>query len=500
MADIIVSKVNEVFIKVVAEDHIIAELNDYFTFFSPDYKWSPRFKKHQWDGKIRLFNVRTYQLYAGLLRYVMTFATDRKYSIEFEAHMGMMNNFSVEEAKEYIEKLDIWSQGKALDTRDYQIVGLAKAIRYKRMLILSPTSSGKSYMMYAISRFLLEKHCKKGLIIVPTINLVEQLKSDFEDYAHDTWDVEENVHKIYQGQDKSIDKPITISTWQSIFDMEDNRKFFAEFDFVIGDEAHGFKANSLKGIMTKMINAKYRIAMTGTLDDWKVHKLVIEGLFGPNSKLTTTRRMIDEKQSADISIKALILKHPTEICAIASKWKRDAYRREIDYIIGNMSRNKFIRNLALSLKGNTLLLFQFIEKHGDLLYKLINEGAAQGRSVYFVHGLTEAEEREEVRRLVEKETDAIIIASYGVYSTGINIRNLHNIIFASPSKSKIRVLQSIGRGLRLGDNKTHMTLYDISDDLRINDFVNHTLKHFSERVKIYRSEEFKVSNYNIELK
>jgi superfamily II DNA or RNA helicase len=500
MTDIHVSKISEVFIKVVCEDDIAAELNDYFTFFSPGYNWSPAYKKKKWDGKIRLFNIRTYQLYAGLLRYVISFARDRKYTIDFEPQIGMMNNFSVEEAKEYIDKLDIWSRGKLLETRDYQIIGLAKAIRYKRMLILSPTASGKSYMMYAISRYLLEKHCHKGLILVPTVNLVEQLKGDFEDYAHETWNVDDNVHKIYQGQDKNINKPITISTWQSIFDMEDNRKFFSQFDFVIGDEAHGFSANSLKGIMQKMVNAKYRIAMTGTLDKWKVHRLVIEGLFGPNSKLTTTRRMIDEKQSADISIKALILKHPNEICAIASKWKKDAYKRELDYLVGSASRNRFIRNLALSLKGNTLLLFQFIEKHGDKLYELIEAGVDINRPVYFVHGVTEAEEREEVRRCVEFANNAIVVASYGVYSTGINIRNLHNIIFASPSKSKIRVLQSIGRGLRLGDNKTHMTLYDISDDLRINDYVNHTLKHFSERVKIYRAEEFKVSNYNIELK
>ena len=458
MADIFVEKVSEVFVRVIAEDHIAAELNDFFTFYSPNYQWSPAYKAKRWNGKIYLFNTRTQQIYAGLVRYLITFAHDRKYSIDFQPGIGMMNNFSVEEAKNYIDTLDTWSQGKAIQPRDYQVIGLAKAIRYKRVLLLSPTASGKSYMMYTIARYLLDGKCKKGLIIVPTVNLVDQLKGDFADYAHDTWDVSENVHKVYQGQSKITDKPLTISTWQSIFDMEDNRKFFASFDFVIGDEAHTFKANSLKGIMTKMVNAKYRVATTGTMDDWEVHKLVVEGLFGPSSKLTTTRKMIDEKQSADIQIKALILKHPTNICAIVKKWKKEGYKKELDYLVGCPARNKFIRNLALSLKGNTLCLFQFIEKHGDILYHQIETGIQEERNVYFVYGGTEAEDRELVRSLVEKENNAIILASYGVFSTGINIRNLHNIIFASPSKSKIRVLQSIGRGLRLGDNKDHIVV------------------------------------------
>jgi superfamily II DNA or RNA helicase len=210
--------------------------------------------------------------------------------------------------------------------------------------------------------------------------------------------------------------------------------------------------------------------------------------------------MIDEKQAADLQIKCLILRHPQDICNILRKTKDKAYQVEIDYLIGSSARNKFLRNLALSLNGNTLLLFQYVEKHGELLQQLIKEKAASNRQIFYIHGGTDVEDRESVRTIVEKETDAIIVASYGVFSTGVNIRNLHNIIFASPSKSKIRVLQSIGRGLRMGDTKTSMTLYDISDDLRIDGFVNYTLKHFAERVKIYRSEQFKISNYTIELK
>jgi superfamily II DNA or RNA helicase len=166
-----------------------------------------------------------------------------------------------------------------------------------------------------------------------------------------------------------------------------------------------------------------------------------------------------------------------------------SYQDELEFLVTNTLRNKFITNLALSTKGNTLVLFQFVEKHGKPLHELIQK-RAKGRPVFFVHGETEADYRESVRHITENEDNAIIVASYGTFSTGINIRSLKNIIFASPSKSRIRVLQSIGRQLRKSEKKTKAKLYDISDDLRWKSRKNHTLKHFVERVKIYSEEGF----------
>jgi superfamily II DNA or RNA helicase len=174
------------------------------------------------------------------------------------------------------------------------------------------------------------------------------------------------------------------------------------------------------------------------------------------------------------------------------------YKDEIDFLIANSKRNRFICNLAGTRKGNTLVLYTYVEKHGKILYDLIRD-KYPGRKVFFVHGKVEAEEREEVRHITENETDAIIVASYGTFSTGINIRNLHNAIFASPSKSVIRVLQSLGRLLRLGENKTEATLYDISDDLRYKSYTNFTLKHYEERIKIYNNEKFTFKTHNIGL-
>jgi len=326
---------------------------------------------------------------------------------------------------------------------------------------------------------------------VPTTSLVEQMYSDFKSYGYDS---ETNCHKQYAGKDKNTDKFLTITTWQSIYNREP--EYFEQFDFVLGDEAHQFKAKSLATIMSGLTETKYRIGCTGTLDGTQTHKLVLEGLFGAVLKVITTKELIDNKQLADFKIKCLILKHPEEACKQARSWD---YQSEIEYIVMNAQRNAFIKNLVLSLKGNSLVLFQLVEKHGKELFKLID--AEKGsRKVFFVYGDTDVEVRESIRAITEGESDAIIVASYGTFSTGINIRNLHNVIFASPSKSRIRNLQSIGRGLRKGDNKESAVLFDISDDFRIGKFTNFTLKHFVERVKIYEEEKFTYKFYNIELK
>lgn len=306
--------------------------------------------------------------------------------------------------------------------------------------------------------------------------------------------LEEKSMKIKKIENVRISSPFIISTWQSIYKNEP--EYFEQFDFVFGDECHQFKAKSLTTIMSQITDSKYRIGLTGTLDGTQTHKLVLEGLFGPVFKSVTTKELIDNKHLSDFSIKCLVLKYPEEICKLAKKWK---YTDEINYLVGNRARNTFIKNLCLSLKGNSLVLFNYVDKHGKILFDMIDKEKGK-RKVFFVFGGTDVDVRESIRAITEKEDDAIIVASYGTFSTGINIRNLHNVIFASPSKSRVRNLQSIGRGLRKGDNKTEAVLYDISDDFRDGKFVNFTLKHFIERIKIYDEEKFKYKMYNVELK
>jgi len=244
--------------------------------------------------------------------------------------------------------------------------------------------------------------------------------------------------------------------------------------------------------MTKLHHAKYRFGFTGTLDGTQTHKWVLEGLFGPSYKVTKTDELIKQVHLAQLDIQCLVLKHPPQ--------KFETYQDEIEYLISHEQRNTFIKNLTLDLRGNTLVLFSRVEAHGQVLYDLINNNKETDRKVFFVHGGVDTEERELIREITENEKNAVIVASYGTFSTGINIKRLHNVIFASPSKSRIRNLQSIGRVLRKGRLKEKAILYDISDDCTYKTKRNYTLNHLIERIKIYNEENFNYEIITIQLK
>lgn len=479
---LIIKHYNEVYVKIECERSMAAELSEYFTFYVPGYKFMPAFRNKIWDGKIRLFNTQDNTLYGGLIDYVQKFATEREYKIEIHDNLNVDDEFSVKEATDFISMLQI-----PFEVRDYQLNSFIRCVRKRRALLVSPTASGKSLIIYLLTRW----YNQKTLIIVPTISLVAQLTKDMQDYGIPS---DKYIHQIMAGADKDSDKQIVISTWQSIYTLP--KEWFRQYQVIIGDEAHQFKAKSLTTLLSKMTQCKYRFGLTGTLDGTQTHKLVLEGLFGKQFSVTTTKELIDSGKLADFKIKALVLKHSEQKARDAKNYK---YQDEIDYLVSNYERNKFIRNLAASLKGNTLVLFQLVEKHGKVLYSMI-EGFVKDREISFVHGGTTVDDREHIRQLTETQNNAIIVASYGTFSTGINIRNLHNIIFASPSKSKIRTLQSIGRGLRLGENKETAVLYDIADDLTYKSKKNFTIQHFAERMKIYGDEKFAYKIHTIELK
>ena len=475
--DVEISKVNEVYIRVSCQRDIAQEISDHFTFLVPGHTFVPAYRKKLWDGKIRLFNVMNHLLYYGLLEHLCKFLYLRNYKTKF---VDDFKTKLVTLTHEDLPKLPV-------EIRDYQLNAINHALTNHRSLLLSPTASGKSLIIYILVRYLK----LKTLILVPTTSLVSQMYNDFREYG---WDVANNCHTVFAGRDKGSELPVIISTWQSIYKMQ--QKYFEQYELVIGDEAHGFKSKSLTAIMTKCINAKYRIGTTGTLDGTQTHKLVLEGLFGKVHKVTTTKKLIDQKHLSPFTINALVLKHPDSIC---HNLKGINYQEELEYLISSEARNKYIVNLTIGLERNTLLLFRFVEKHGQLLYDMIKENT-NDRKIFFVYGGTDTDTREQIRAIVESERNAVIVASYGVFSVGVNIRNLHNIIFASPSKSRIRNLQSIGRGLRLSDKKEIATLYDIADDLKFKNKKNYTLEHFEERVKTYKEENFPLATYHIQLK
>jgi len=484
--DVVIQKSNEVFLKIECEPHIQYELRDAFTFEVPNAKFMPQYRGKNWNGEIHLFDLRSKQIYVGLLDKIIHFCETYKYSYTFEDNKYYGMPFEVNEGisregvKDYINSITSFSP------RDYQIEGVYDALRHNRKLLISPTASGKSLMIYSVVRYYSDKQ-QKILLIVPTTSLVEQMYKDFQDYG---WDAENHCHKIYSGREKTSDAPVVITTWQSIYKLD--RSFFEDFDVVIGDEAHQFKSKSLISIMTKLHHAKYRFGFTGTLDGTQTHKWVLEGLFGPSYKIVKTAELMAKGHLSKLDITCLVLKHTPQIFP--------SYEDEVQYIITHDQRNKFIKNLSLDLKGNTLILFSRVETHGKPLFDLIKDSVKTDRKVFFVHGGINTEERESVRSIVDSESNAIIVASYGVFSTGINIRNLHNVVFASPSKSRIRNLQSIGRVLRKGKNKSKAMLYDISDDCTHKQRRNYTLNHFIERIKIYNEENFNYDIINVNLK
>ena len=480
MVDVVIHKLNEVHLKIEAEPHVDYELRDHFTFEVPNAKFMPQYRGRNWNGEIHLYDLRSKRLYVGLLDRLVSFCVNREYKFKFEDNKYYGSPFEINEHISREGVKDYLASITNLKVRDYQLEGVYDALRRNRRLLISPTASGKSLMIYAIVRYFVSKN-QKILLVVPTTSLVEQMYKDFADYGGvpDSY-----CHRIYSGREKTNEFPVTITTWQSIYKLD--REFFVDYDVVIGDEAHLFKSKSLISIMTKLEHAKYRFGFTGTLDGTQTHKWVLEGVFGPSYKVTRTAELMESGHLAKLDIQCNVLKHPPQ--------KFEVFEDEVQYLIGHDQRNTFIKNLVLDLKGNSLVLFQRVEAHGKPLYDLINESVVGDRKVFFVHGGVDTQEREEVRYIVDTEENAVIVASYGVFSTGINIRNLHNVVFASPSKSRIRNLQSIGRVLRKGNNKTKARLYDISDDCSYRSKKNYTLNHLIERIKIYNEEKF---NYDI---
>ena len=485
-ANVVISKSNEVFLKIDSEPHIEYELRDYFTFEVEGAKFMPQYRNRNWNGEIHLFDLRSKKIYVGLLDKIIAFCDRHDYTYKFEDNDYYGAPFEVNEGISYDGVKDYMRSICSHQPRKYQVEGVYDALRHNRKLLISPTASGKSLMIYSLVRYYVEKG-QKILLVVPTTSLVEQMYKDFVDYG---WDAESYCHKIYAGKEKTNELPVTITTWQSVYKLE--RSFFEDYNVVIGDEAHLFKSKSLISIMTKLHHAKYRFGFTGTLDGTQTHKWVLEGLFGPSYKVTKTEELMRQGHLSQLDIQCIVLKHPEK--------KFETYQDEIEYLITHQQRNTFIKNLTLDLKGNTLVLYSRVEAHGQVLYDLINKDKEDDRKLFFIHGGVDAGERELVREITESENNAVIVASYGTFSTGINIKNLHNVIFASPSKSRIRNLQSIGRVLRKGANKVKATLYDISDDCTYKSKRNYTLNHLIERIKIYNEENFNYEIITIQLR
>lgn len=490
MTDIAIVPVDNVFCKIIAEPHILQEIRQQFTFKADNYKFSPQYKARRWNGDISL--LKRNKIYVGLLPRIRDFATDAGYTLVVDPSISTSYNLSVKEFATFIKSLNL-----PFRPYDYQIESAIKSIRARRQTIVSPTSSGKSLIIYMIAAWCLQQE-PKALIIVPTIGLVTQMKQDFEEYGstHRIHVSTDNLNKSYD-----IDCDIVITTWQSLNNGKTgvDPEWYHQFGIVIADECHtvnqSSKAKILVNILSSLVHTPWRFGTTGTLSDNELNNYTLEGLLGPKINLITTKDLMDKGNVSKLNIKCIVLSYPEEV---RKQVKSLDYQGEIDYITTHEGRNQFIKNLALSLEGNVLVFFRFVDKHGNQLRDLLV--AENDKPVYYIDGSVSGNEREDIRQKLEEEDNAVLVASLGTTSTGVSITTLKHMIAASPSKSKIKVLQSIGRLLRLHVDKTEAILYDIVDDLSVGEYENYTLRHFQERLKLYNSEQFPYKIYTVEIK
>jgi superfamily II DNA or RNA helicase len=484
MNNVTVTKINDVWLSVDASISIKMELSDYFAFYVDNYKFNPKFKQRIWDGKIRLYQSYTRLLPIGLYSHLLTFCEQYGYSV------NNIDDFKTEDKHfdEWVDKLPLTTGGNKIKPRGYQLECVKKMLFDKATgLMECPTSSGKSLMQYITARYALENYDRKVLITVPTTALVLQMQSDLIDYSStDDNFSSKDIHIIMSGKEKdSGDVRVVISTWQSIGKMP--KEWFDQFSCYMADEAHLATAKNLTNIIQNLTDCPIKCGLSGTFKESKSHLLALIGHFGNVFKPVTTRELIDAGTVSNLKIKALIIQYPLDVL---KERKGLPYQSEVAAITGDVKRNVKLCKLAhgIAKQGkNVVLMYKHI-KHGKEL-KLICDKLHD--KVHIVNGGTDVNERDALRAIAEEEGGLIIIASIGVFSTGISIKRLHVIIMTHPLKSKIIILQTIGRILRKHDSKAQATFIDIVDELKWGKKTkSYSLKHAVERIKLYNSQQF----------
>lgn len=475
------------------------ELSEAFKFLVDGHKFMPSYKNGSFDGWIRLFNLGSRTMSSGLYTKVIEFAETRGYSYVIDpsedttitAPGFQTPGVSYESVKTYMESLNLHAHGEKLDIREYQIMGVVVALRDRQAILVSSVGSGKSMMLYCVIRYITEELGLRVLLMVPTIGLTSQMRADFKDYStHNGYDVDKNVHLITGGVEKVTDKPIVVSTFQSLKGLL--APYFNSYGAIITDEGHKIAAKSFQDIYGKATKVPFRLTCTGTMHDTKCNQLTMIGLTGPVNDIALTKDLIAAKQLVPLKIKSISLNYPPDLCKLAKKM---TYEEEINWIITHPKRNNFIKNLAVSCKGTTLVFFRFIEQGKDIYNRILDE-VGENRKVFLIDGDVSKEDRELIR-LAAGEGDPILVVSYGTMSAGVNMPAVENMIIAHPVKSKITFLQSIGRGLRLRAGKLFCNLFDIGDNLATKSKVNTTYNHFGIRLQLLTAEGYQFTIVNV---
>lgn len=485
MTDILIQPVNQLRVRLVANHEWMHAIRDHFSFFVPGYQFVPAFKAGRWDGRIRMLDAKNHTFPKGLLPRLVQWANHNDASVKVDQPKELK---PVLEYDQEWEKS--WPEICHFNPFPHQVTAIRAGLRMNQVLLLSPTGSGKSLIQYMLIRYIIEHSDFNIILTVPSTNLAEQIVQDFREYTKDDFDVDSHVHILYSGKEKKTTKRVLITTWQSVF--KESREFFERYNAFICDEAHQASQDSLTAIVEKLSHAPIRIGLTGTLNGSKLHELEMLARFGPLIRVATTEELIEAGLLARLDIECTRLSYPPDVARLVSSMD---YASEIDFLMAHDGRNEFIVNKAVSREGNTLVLFNFKEKHGELLREMLEERCeAAGKKFYYLTGDIDAKLREKVRPILEQNDNCVVLATFGILSIGWNVKNLKHLIFAHPYKALIKTLQSIGRILRVSVGKDGAKLYDIGDDLihrtAKREKMNHTMKHFIERLTIYQDENF----------
>ena len=412
---------------------------------------------------------------------------------------GFRDNEFFEEIdeKDYLAQIQDNMKNAPFQIRDYQDKAVRAALKYHKGILLSCTSSGKSLMIYNIIRCLRKQEMKHILLIVPNIMLVDQMYDDFKDYGYDNLDAD--VERLGGGHEATFDKPVLISTWQSL--QNKDSEFFEKYNAVFVDEVHGVKANVMSKLMKWCCNAYYKIGTTGTLPNDKCDLLQIREVVGDVIFELKSKELIDKGVLTKIKIANIIAKYPSDFVL---KNKGRSYPEEVKMVEEYKDRNKVLEYILehTDKKHNVLVLMNHL-KHVQLIREWLNEKYPD-KKVSVITGAVSGEERSDIRKGIEEEDGTILLATYATMSTGVNMPKLHDVILYANSKSKIKVLQSIGRGLRKHATKNQIILYDIIDDLsyktRTGRVVeNYLIKHWKERMSYYKEQEFPVISTSLNI-
>lgn len=469
-------KINNVWAK-IGSNHptIVTDLYNFCSCYALNYKFMPKYKSGIWDGKI-YFMKRNGCFPIGLLKYVLKYL--KQDGLQITVEKSLLEKYEVED---FIDVTNTWLLDSWIPL-PHQVEGATACLQHRRGTLDHATSSGKSLTLAMIIMYALKKEIgKKALVLVPSTGLVKQMTNDFLSYG-----IPENMIGNFWGGQKDFDSPITISTWQS---MANQSEFIKEFDIIVCDEAHQVKAKIFNEVTKNAENAVLRVGCTGTMPDNKVERWPIEGVLGSVLHVVTTRELIDAGYAADVQIKILSVIHPQET---KNKLKGATYELEQEFIEKCEKRNNLVRYVVKKhseIGQNSLILVDHLDQ-ADALYEKCKSVSAHA---FLVTGEVAPAKREEIRNFVNNNKSCTIIATPGVFSTGISIKRLHSIIFVAAGKSKYRTIQSIGRGIRLHKEKNKLLLYDISDDLKYSE------KHLQDRIKMYTKAEFDIKVEEVKL-